>query len=71
VTIAGFTVMTLRQGNNPPMEKPRLNKTKKAREKIKIKRMLIVFFDIKGIAEKEFILAAQTVNSTYYSDVLW
>jgi hypothetical protein len=29
------------------------------------------FFDIKGIAYKEFILAGQTVNSAYYCDVLW
>jgi hypothetical protein len=27
------------------------------------------FLDIKGIVHKEFILADQTVNSTYYCDV--
>jgi hypothetical protein len=32
--------------------------------------MLIIFFAIKGIAHKEFILAGQTVNSAYYCDVL-
>jgi hypothetical protein len=35
------------------------------------KSMLIIFFDIKGIVHKEFVLASQTVNSTYYCDVLW
>jgi hypothetical protein len=32
--------------------------------------MLIIFFDIKGIVHKEFVLAGQTVNSAYYCDVL-
>jgi hypothetical protein len=32
--------------------------------------MLFIFFDIKGIVHKEFILAGQTVNSTYCCDVL-
>jgi hypothetical protein len=32
--------------------------------------MLILFSDIKGTAHKEFLLAGQTVSSTYYSDVL-
>jgi hypothetical protein len=32
--------------------------------------MLIIFFDIKGIVHKEFVLTGQTVNSTYYCDVL-
>jgi hypothetical protein len=38
--------------------------------KNKVKSILIIFFDIKGIVHKEFILAGQTVNSTYYCDVL-
>jgi hypothetical protein len=33
--------------------------------------MLIIIFDIKGIVHKEFILTGQTVNSTYYCNVLW
>jgi hypothetical protein len=33
-----------------------------------VKSMLIIFFDMKGIVHKEFILAGQTVNSTYYCD---
>jgi hypothetical protein len=44
---------------------------KKARQvKSKAKSMLIIFFDIKGIVQKEFVLAGQTVNSAYYCDVL-
>jgi hypothetical protein len=46
---------------------------KKARQlKSKIKSMLSIFFGIKGIAHKEFVLAGQTVNSyttvTFYGD---
>jgi hypothetical protein len=33
--------------------------------------MLIIFFDINGIAPKEFVLAGQTVNSVYYCAILW
>jgi hypothetical protein len=36
--------------------------------KSKVKNMLIIFFAIKRIVHKEFILAGQTVNSTYYCD---
>jgi hypothetical protein len=44
---------------------------KKTRQvKGKVKSMLITLFDIKGIVHKEFVLAGQTVNSTYYCDVL-
>jgi hypothetical protein len=45
---------------------------KKARQvKSKVRSMLIIFFYIKGIVYKEFILAGQTVNSAYYCDILW
>jgi hypothetical protein len=45
---------------------------KKVRQvKSGVKGMLIVFFDIKEIVHKEFVLAGQTVNSAYYCDVLW
>jgi hypothetical protein len=45
--------------------------SKKARQvKSKVKSMLIIFFDIRGIVHKEFAMAGQTVNSTYYCDVL-
>jgi hypothetical protein len=44
---------------------------KRARQvKSKAKSMLIIFFGIKGIVHKEFVLAGQTVNSAYYCDVL-
>jgi hypothetical protein len=44
---------------------------KKARQvKSKVKSMIIIFFDIKGIVHKEFVLTGQTVNSAYYCNVL-
>jgi hypothetical protein len=43
---------------------------KSATDEGKVKSMLIIFFDIKGIVHKEVILAGQTVNSAYYCDVL-
>jgi hypothetical protein len=53
------------------MEKSKLTETEKARQvKSKVKSMLIIFFHIKGIAHKEFVLAGQTVNSVYYYDIL-
>jgi hypothetical protein len=39
--------------------------------KNKVKSILNIFFDIKGILHKEFILARQTVNSENYNDVSW
>jgi histone-lysine N-methyltransferase SETMAR len=51
---------------------PNSLRPKKARQvKSKVKNMLIIFFDTKGIVHKEFILAGQTVNSAYYCIVLW
>jgi hypothetical protein len=53
------------------MEGPNSLRPKKARQvKSKVKCMLIIFFDIKGIIHKEFILAGQKVNSAYCCDVL-
>jgi hypothetical protein len=46
--------VTLRQSNNSPNGKV----------KNKVKSMLIIFFGIKRIVHKEFVLAGQTVNST-------
>jgi hypothetical protein len=44
---------------------------KKARHvKSKVKSMLIILFDIKGIVHKELVLAGQTVNSGYCCDIL-
>jgi hypothetical protein len=51
--------------------KSKLTETEKARQvESKVKRMLIIFFDIKGIVHKEFALACQTANSAYYCKVL-
>jgi hypothetical protein len=43
---------------------------RKIQVKIKIKSMHIIFFDIKRIVHKEYVLAGQTVNSAYYCDAL-
>jgi hypothetical protein len=47
-------------------------RSKKERKvKLKVKSMLIIFFDNKGIVHKEFILKDQAVNSAYYCCFLW
>jgi hypothetical protein len=38
--------------------------------KSKVKSILIIFFDIKRIVHKEFVLARPTVSSAYYCGVL-
>jgi hypothetical protein len=44
-------------------ESPNSQRPKKAKQvKNKIKSMLFIFLDIKGIVHKEFVLAGQTVN---------
>jgi hypothetical protein len=46
--------------------------TEKVRQvKSKVDRTFIIFYDIKEIVHKEFILAGQTVNSAHYYDILW
>jgi hypothetical protein len=37
--------------------------------KSNVKSTLIIFYDIKGVVHKEFVLASQIVNSTYYCDM--
>jgi hypothetical protein len=61
VTRAGFIVTALRRSNNPSNGKGQIRRDrKKARqEKSKVKSMLIIFFDIKGIVHKEFVLAGK------------
>jgi hypothetical protein len=44
----------------------RLKKAKQVKSKVKSK--FIIFFDIKGVVHKEFVLASQTA---YYCDCLW
>jgi hypothetical protein len=46
----------------------RLKKVEQA--KSKAKSMFMIFFDIKGIVHKEFVLEGQTVDSTHYHDLL-
>ena len=47
------------------------SRPKKARmSKSKIKLMLICFFDSQGIVHKEFMPQGQTVNQTFYREVL-
>ena len=49
----------------------KLSPPKKARmTKSKIKSMLICFFDSQGIVREEFVPPGQTVNQTFYREVL-
>jgi hypothetical protein len=43
-----------------------LNSQRPKKLKSKVKSTVIIFFDIKGSFNKEFVLAGQTVNSAYY-----
>jgi histone-lysine N-methyltransferase SETMAR len=50
---------------------PGLPRTKKARKsRSKIKTMLIIFFDIRGVVHHEYVPAAQTVHAKFYVEVL-
>jgi hypothetical protein len=50
---------------------PNSPRTKRERQvKSKVKSMLIIFSDIKGIDHKEFVLADQANISAYYRNVL-
>jgi hypothetical protein len=52
--------------HEPYMRSPNSPRPKKARHvKSKVKSMFIIFFDIRGIVHKEFVLAGQIVNPTY------
>jgi hypothetical protein len=42
----------------------RLEKVRHVRSKVM--SMLIIFFDIKGTVNKEFVLAGQKINTAYY-----
>jgi hypothetical protein len=56
-----------RQNNNPPSGKVQTHRPKKFKQvKSKVKIMLIVFYDIKGIVQKEFTLSLEPVNSIIY-----
>jgi len=47
---------------------PRLKKARMSRSKVKT--MIIVFFNRRGIVHKEFVPPGQTVNHAFYKDVL-
>jgi hypothetical protein len=60
--IYGYGPETKQQSSQ--WKSPNSSRPKKVRQlKSNIKSMLIIFFDIKGIVHKEFILAGQIVNS--------
>jgi histone-lysine N-methyltransferase SETMAR len=68
--IYGYGPETKQQSSQ--WKSPNSPRPKKARQvKSKVKSMLIIFFNIKGIVHKESFLAGQTDNSSYYCDVLW
>jgi len=53
------------------MEDCQFPMTKKFRQsKLRVKTMLLTFFDIKGIVHYEFVPNGQTVNQVYYLEVL-
>ena len=52
--------------HSPGSPRPRKARMSKSR----IKSMLIVFFDSKGIVHKEFLPSGQTVNAAFYVEVL-
>jgi len=47
---------------------PRPKKARMSRSRVKT--MIIVFFDSRGIVHKEFVPSGQTVNRAFYKDVL-
>jgi hypothetical protein len=49
---------------------PRPKMTRQVKNKVK-SMLIIIFFDIKGIFQKEFVRAGQTANSADYCDILW
>jgi hypothetical protein len=38
--------------------------------KSRVKTMLIIFFDAKGVVRRVFVPQGQTINAAYYVDVL-
>jgi hypothetical protein len=58
----GYDPETQQQSSKSPNS---LRPKKMRQVKSKVKSMLIIFFDIKGIAHNEFVLPGQTVNSAF------
>jgi hypothetical protein len=66
MTIQTFSEQTMSRTRKVQTPRP----TSARQVKNKVKSMLIIFFDIKWIVNKEFVLADQTVHSAYCCDVL-
>jgi len=68
-SVYGYGSETKRQTSQ--WKSPRSPRPKRARQvKSNLKSMIITFFDIKGIVQKEFVPTGQTVNSGFYCEVL-
>jgi hypothetical protein len=70
---SGYDYTVIQGRKHEPYTKiPNSSRLEKAiKPKSKTSSMIIIFLDIKWIVHKDFILAGQAVNSTYYCDVLW
>lgn len=67
--IYGYDPETKQQSSQ--WKSPQSPRPKKARQvKSGTKSMIIVFFDIRGIVHREFVPVGQTVNASFYCDVL-
>ncbi|KAJ4445144.1 hypothetical protein ANN_06945 [Periplaneta americana] len=68
--VYGYDPETKRQSSQwKHPESPRPKKARQVRSKIKV--MLTVFFDVRGIVHHEYAPEGQTVTKEYYHDVLW
>jgi hypothetical protein len=63
-SMSGTQVMEWKIGKSPRLKKVRQVKSK-------VKNMPTIFFEIKGIVHKEFVVASHTVNSAICCDVSW
>ena len=62
---------SFQRGPRKCQRRPSFWKTKKARmSRSKVKTMIIVFFDSRGIVHKEFVPPGMTVNQAFYRDLM-
>jgi len=67
----GSTNRTLKQSGKVPNGRLPIPHDQKFRlSKSRVKKMLLTFFDIRGIVHYEFVPIGQTVNQVYYLEVL-